>query len=223
VPAEMLTKPVQRVTTAVTAPIEDADLRAAEQRQATRVHRLKLHAGAWALGTTVLTAAWIVHEWQANGAFERFAHEGSTGDWNPTLWAIVVLVWGLVVGVMALRVHFERPATAAEVDREAERLQLAIAEEGPADAALRCLARERLERVQRLKSNVTGWLLAMFVLTPVNVLIEWQDNGGFQRISRDSQPGSWDPWLLFAGAIWAGVIVVVFALPVLLDRRKTGS
>ena len=101
---------------------------------------------------------------------------------------------------MALRVYFERPATAAEVDREAERLQHAIAETGPADAALRRLARARLERVQRLKSNVAAWLLAMIVLTPVNVLIEWQDNGGFQRISRDSQPGSWDPWILFAGA-----------------------
>ena len=63
----------------------------------------------------------------------------------------------------------------------------------------------------------------MVVLTPVNVLIEWQDNGGFERISRNSQPGSWDPWILFAGGIWAGVIVVFFALPAVLDRRKTGS
>ena len=222
-PAETLTKSERRATTPATAPIEDGDLRAAIQRQAKRVRRLKLHAVAWGLGTILLTATWIVHEWQANGAFARFAHEGNTGDWNPTLWAVAVLVWGLVVGIMALRVYFERPATAAEIDREAERWQHAIAEDGPADVALRRLARARLERVQRLKSNVAAWLLAMVVLTPVNVLIEWQDNGGFQRISRDSQPGSWDPWLLFAGAIWAGVIVVLFALPVFLDRRKTRS
>lgn len=222
-PAEMLTKPEQRVSTHATAPIEDAELRAATRRQDKRVRRLKLHAAAWGLGTILLTAAWIVHEWQANGAFARFAHEGNTGDWNPTLWAVAVLVWGFVVGTMALRVYFERPATATALAGEVERLQHSIEEKGPADAALRRLARARLERVSRLKSNLAVWLLAMVVLTPVNVLIEWQDNGGFRRVSRDSQPGSWDPWILFAGGIWVGVIVVVFALPVYLDRRKTKS
>jgi hypothetical protein len=187
------------------------------------VRRLRINVFAWGLGTILLTATWIVHEWQASGAFERFAHEGNPGDWNPTLWAVAVLVWGLVIGIMALRVHFERPATAAEIDREADRLQRAVAENGPADAALRGLARARLERLGRLKSNVAVWLLAVIILTPVNVLIEWQDNGGFQRASRNSQPGSWDPWILFAGGIWAGVIVFFFALPVYLDRRKTGS
>ena len=221
-PAEMLATSEQRATTPATAPIEAAELHAARERQAGRVRRLKLHAAAWGLGTILLTSAWIVHEWQANGAFARFAHEGNTGDWNPTLWAVVVLVWGLVVGIMALRVHFERPATAAEVDREADdRTRHRGSGTGRRGAAR--LARSRLERVQRLKSNVAAWLLAMVVLTPVNVLIEWQDNGGFERISRNSQPGSWDPWLLFAGAIWAGVIVVAFALPAFLDRRKTRS
>ena len=222
-PAEMHTRPEQRVSTRATVPIEDADLQAATRRQVKRVRRLKLHVAALSLGTILLTAAWIVHEWQANGAFARFAHEGDTGDWNPTLWAVAVLVWWLVVGVMALRVYFERPAAAAEIDREAERLQHAIAEDGPADAALRRLARARLERLSRLRFNVAAWLLAMIVLTPVNVLIEWQDNGGFQRVSRNSQPGSWDPWILFAGGIWVGVIVFFYALPVYLDRRKTGS
>jgi hypothetical protein len=181
---------------------------------------LKLNVAAWGLGTILLTAGWIVHEWQANGAFERFAHEGNPGDWNPTLWALAVLVWGLVVGIMALRLYFERPAREVEVAREVERLQLAVREDGPADAALRRLARARLERVSRLRFQIAAWLLAMLVLTPVNVLIEWQDNGGFERVSRNSQPGSWDPWILFAGGIWALVIVVVYAVPVYLDRRK---
>ena len=193
-PAEMLTKTEQRALTPVTAPIADAELHAAEERQARRLRRLKLHTTAWGVGTILLTTAWIVHEWQANGAFERFAHEGNTGDWNPTLWAVAVLVWGLVVGIMALRVHFERPTTVPEVGR-----------------------------LQRLKFNLAAWLLGMVVLAPVNVLIEWQDNGGFERVSRDSQPGSWDPWLLFAGAIWAGVIAVFYALPVFLDHRRTRS
>lgn len=222
-PVELLTRPEQRVSTHATVPIGDAGLQAATQRRVRRVRRLKLHVAAWGLGTILLTAAWIVHEWQANGAFARFAHEGNTGDWNPTLWAVAVLVWGFVVGSMAIRVYFERPATATNVEREVGRLQHAIEDEGPADAALRRLARTRLERVSRLKSHLAVWLLAMIVLTPVNVLIEWQDNGGFQRISRNSQPGSWDPWILFAGGIWAGVIVFVFALPVYLDRRKTKS
>ena len=63
-----------------------------------------------------------LHEWNANGAFERFAHEGNPGDWNPTLWALAVGIWGLVVGTMALRVYFERPATAAELDCAVEQL-----------------------------------------------------------------------------------------------------
>jgi len=223
VPTEMLTKPEQRVSTPATVPLEDADLQEATRRQVRRVRRLKLNVAAWGLGGILVTAAWFAHEWQANGAFERFAHEGNAGDWNPTLWAVVVLVWGLVVGIMALRVHYERPATAAEVDREAGGLQNALMEDGPADPALRRLARVRLEHVSRLKFNLAAWLLAMVVLAPVNVLIEWQDNGGFQRFSGDSQPGSWDPWLLLIGGIWAGVIVLFIALPVYLDRRKTKS
>jgi hypothetical protein len=197
VPVETLTKPAQRASLHATAPLADAEIQAA-QRQVERVRRLKLHVAAWTLGTILVTVVWIVHEWQANGAFARFAHEGNTGDWNPTLWAATILVWGLVVGSMALRVHFERPAAAAAVDRQ-------------------------LQRVSRLKSNIAIWLLAMAVLTPVNVLIEWQDNGGFERLSRNSQPGSWEPWILIVGGIWAGVIVLRFALPVYLGRRKAGS
>ena len=220
-PAEMLTKSEQRASSPVEVPIEDDGLDARTHDQVTRARRLKMNVAAWGLGTILVTAGWVAHEWQANGAFERLAHEGNPGDWNPTLWALVILVWGLVVGIMALRAYVERPATVAEVDREVARLQRAVSEDGPADAALRGLARTRLERVRRLRFQVAAWLLGMIVLTPVNVLIEWQDNGGFQRLSRDSQPGSWDPWVLFVGGIWVAVIVVFYALPVYLDRRKT--
>jgi hypothetical protein len=194
VPIEMLTKPEQRVSPPVDGPIEDDGLHALTQRQAKRVRRLKINVAAWGLGTILLTTAWTVHEWQANGAFERFAHEGNPGDWNPTLWALAVLLWGLMVGIMALRVYFERPAKAANT---------------------------RLERLSRLRFQVAAWLLGMIMLTPVNALIEWQDNGGFQRFSRNSHPGSWDPWILYVGGVWAVVIAVFFAWPVYLDRRKT--
>jgi hypothetical protein len=221
VPTETLTKPEQWLSPPVVVPIEDDGLQALTQRQVKRVRRLKINVAAWGLGTSLLTAAWIVYEWQANGAFERFAHEGNPGDWNPTLWALAVLVWGLAVGIMALRVYFERPARVAEVDREVERLQHATADDAPADVPLRRLARTRLENLSRLRFNVAAWLLGMIVLTPANMLIEWQDNGGFQRFSRNSQPGSWDPWILFIAGIWAVVIAVFYALPVYLDRRKT--
>jgi hypothetical protein len=32
-------------------------------------------------------------------------------------------------------------------------------------------------------------VLGMAVLTPINLLIEWQDNGGLERWSTNSQPG----------------------------------
>jgi hypothetical protein len=190
VPTEMLTKPEERLSP-VAAPIEEIEIDAATERQAKRVRRLKINATAWGLGTIAATAGWVAHEWSANGAFERFAHEGNRGDWNPTLWALVILIWGLVVGIMALRVYFERPATTA-----------------------------RLERIGRLKFHAAAWLLGMLVLMPINVLIEWQDNGGFERFSTNSQPGSWDPWILHVGGIWALVVAVFVALPAYFERRN---
>jgi hypothetical protein len=177
VPVELLTKPGQRVSPRAATWVEGD----ATQRAAKRVRRLKLNVAAWALGTILLTAAWISHEWQANGAFERIAHEGNPGDWNPTLWALAVLLWGLVVGIMALRVRFE----------------------------------------SRLRFHVAAWVLGLIVLTPLNALIEWQDNGGFERFSSNSQPGSWDPWVLYIAGTWALVIAVLVALPVLVERRRT--
>jgi len=206
----MLTEPEQRASPPAAAPIDDTGA-TATMRHAKRVRQLRLHVAAWALGTTIVTAAWIAHEWNANGAFERFAHEGNRGDWNPTLWALAVLLWALTVGIMALRVHFGRPPSEAEIDREARR----------SDPRALARARARLERRGRLKFHTAAWLLAMVLLVPLNALIEWQDNGGFERISGNSRPGSWDPWILYVGGIWALVIAIVIALPVYLERRKT--
>lgn len=181
-PAPMLTRPEQRVPAAAGAAGRDRP-NDGLLRYAKCVRRLQAHAAAWALGTTIVTAAWIAHEWTANGAFERFAHGGNHGDWNPTLWAVVILGWALVVGIMALRVHFEGASA-------------------------------------RLKFHAAAWLLGMILLAPLNVLIEWQDNGGYERISRDSRPGSWDPWILYVGGIWALVVAIVVALPLYLERRR---
>src|SRR6476646_6757534 len=129
----MLTEPEQRTSPPAAAPIDDTGA-TATMRHAKRVRQLRLHVAAWALGTTIVTAAWIAHAWNANGAFERFAHEGNRGDWNPTLWA--------------LRVHFGRPPSEAEIDREARR----------SDPRALARARARLERRGRLKFHTAAWL-----------------------------------------------------------------
>jgi hypothetical protein len=176
------------------------------------VRRLKLNVAAWALGTTALTVLWVAVQWSQNGRLESFGHEGEPGQWNPTLWAVAVGVWALIVGLMALRVHFERPATPAEIDREAARLAPErLGRDPSADTTLRRLARLRLERIGRLKARLAGWALGMVILTPVWALIEWQDNGAFERWSNDSQPGDWDPWILTVGAIWLGVVLLLAA------------
>ncbi len=42
----------------------------------------------------------------------------------------------------------------------------------------------------------------MAVLTLIRALIEWQDNGAFERFGNDSQPGEWEPWILYIGGVW---------------------
>jgi predicted anti-sigma-YlaC factor YlaD len=143
------------------------------RRHASRVHRLRLNALAWALGSVAITTLWVVSQWTANGTFESFGHEGETGQWNPTLWAIAVGGWGLVVGIMALGVYFTG---------------------------------------HPVRFHVSAWVLGMAVLTPLWALIEWQDNGAFERWSSSSRPGDWDPWILTVGAIWAASIVLLLAL-----------
>jgi hypothetical protein len=165
---------------------------AAEKHEARRVRRAKVHLAAWGAGTLVIAALWVGHEWQTNGWFERFAHESNTGDWNPTLPVVAIGLWGLVAGIVALRVHFERP-----------------------------VASERLARIGRLRFHAAAWALGLIVLTPINALIEWQDNGGFERISGNSQPGSWEPWVAVVLGVWAVVILVFHAVPVYLDHRNS--
>ena len=223
-PTEMLTRAdreAPQTPPPAGKPTERDELRAKARTQVKRVRRLKINVAAWALGTILLTTLWALNEWQANGAFERFGNEGNPGDWSPTLWALGVGIWGLIVGVMALRVYFERPTTEAEVEREVERLKPRLTAKGAtADAELRRFTRVRLERIRRLRFHVAAWVLGMIVLTPLWALIEWQDNGGFERWSNNSNPGDWDPWILPVGGIWA-LVIAIFALQVYLDRPTT--
>jgi hypothetical protein len=210
VPTETLTKRKPPAS-----PAAQDDLAEATRRQAKRVRRLRIHVTAWAVGTVLLTTLWVANQWQANGAFEHVGFEGNPGDWNPTLWALAIGLWSLAVGIMALRVHFERPSTEVEVAAEVER----IAVHAPAGTSLRVVARMRLERIGRLKFHVAAWALGMLFVTPLWALIEWQDSGGFARWSNDGQHGSWEPWILYVGGIWALVVAVLAASMYVQERR----
>ena len=72
----------------------------------------------------------------------------------------------------------------------------------------------------RLQFHVAAWVLGMIVLTPLWALIEWQDNGGFERWSNNSQPGDWEPWILYVGGIWA-LAIAILAVSEYLSRRPT--
>ena len=172
-------------------PTRPDELRMAARRYAARVRRLKLSVVAWGAWTILITTLWVTHEWDVNGAFERFGHEGDPGQWNPTLWALAIGVPTLIVGFMALSVYFVRPT-----------------------------ADRGVLRIQRLKFHVTAWLFGMVVLTPLWALIEWQDNGGFERWSDNSTPGDWDPWILAVGGIWALSVLGLFAVRAVRDVRE---
>jgi hypothetical protein len=194
----MLTKPKdpRSPTPRATVASEKDELGAATRQRVKRVRRLRINVAAWVVGTILLTTLWVVSQWSDNGAFESFGHEGEAGQWNPTLWALAVGIWGLIVGIKALRVHFERPASAGDA--------------------------EQWGRIGRWKFHVAAWVLGMLVLTPLWALIEWQDNGGFERFSSNSQPGNWEPWILYIGGIWAAVIAV-FAVRAYITRPGTGG
>lgn len=85
---------------------------------------------------------------------------------------------------------------------------------------LREWARKHVERVRRLKLNVAAFLLGMVVLTPVWALVEWQDNGSFERWSNNSNPGDWEPWILYVALIWGGIVAIA-ALKTYFDRPTT--
>jgi hypothetical protein len=179
-----------------------------------------VNVAGWLFGSVLVTVLWVLNDRDANGPFKHFgSHEGNPGDWNPTLWALAVGIGGLIVGIMALRVYFEPPPSEAEVKRELAR-RTPAGTSAPAGADVRIAARRRLEDVGRLKFHVAAWALGMVVLAPLWALLEWQDNGGFRRWSGDGQPGDWEPWILYVGGIWAGVIVLL-ALWLHLGRPVT--
>ena len=88
------------------------------------------------------------------------------------------------------------------------------------DSELRAWARKHVERVHKLKRDIAIYVLGMAALTSVWVLVEWQDNGGFERLSDNGNPGDWEPWILYVALIW-GFFVALDALRVYYDRPAT--
>jgi hypothetical protein len=121
VPAELLTRNESKAPPRAPASTAEPELREWARTHVERVRRVKLHLAAYVLGMVVLTPIWALVEWQDNGGFERWSDNGYPGDWEP--WILyVALVWGLFVGIAALKAYFDRPTTEAEIDREVRRL-----------------------------------------------------------------------------------------------------
>jgi hypothetical protein len=88
------------------------------------------------------------------------------------------------------------------------------------DGELREWARKHVERVHKLKRDVAIFLLGMTTLTGIWALVEWQDNGAFERLSNNGNPGDWEPWILYVALVW-GFFLVLDVLKVYFDRPTT--
>ena len=122
-PTEMLTRNEQATPEPTPAvDVSETEMRKWVRQHVDRVRKLKLHVATFVIVMLVLTPAWALIEWQDNGGFERWSNKSQPGDWEP--WILyVALVWGLILALEALKVHFDRPTTEAEIDREVERLR----------------------------------------------------------------------------------------------------
>ena len=101
--------------------MSDESLRKLARRRVEQGRRLRLRVAAFGLGMLVLTPVWAVGEYLSSGSPERLSPNGNPGDWSP--WIIwVALAWGFYVLLSVVAIHFDRPVTDAEVDRELERL-----------------------------------------------------------------------------------------------------
>jgi 2TM domain len=90
------------------------------------------------------------------------------------------------------------------------------------DEEVRAWARQHVEHVRKLRRNVATFALGMAALTAIWALVEWQDNGGFERLSNNGNPGDWEPWILFVGLVW-GFFICLDALKTYFDRPTTDA
>jgi hypothetical protein len=103
-----------------------------------------------------------------------------------------------------------------------ERTAMEPSADAQAEDELRRWARKHVERVRKLKRDLAAFLVGMIVLTGIWAVIEWQDNGGFERFSDEGNPGDWQPWILYVALIW-GFFVAIDALKAYFDRPTTDA
>ena len=108
----------------------------------------------------------------------------------------------------------------AEMLTKNERKALPAPASSVPDEALRKWARQHVDRVRRVKFHVAAFVLGMLLLTPIWIRVERHDNGSFERWSDNGNPGDWEPWILWVGLIWGGVVTVM-ALRAYFDRPTT--
>ena len=101
---------------------EQDPLRKLARKRVEQARRLKLRVATFALGMAVLTPVWAVGEYLSAGGWpQRLSPNDNPGDWSP--WIIwVALVWGFYVVLSVVAIHFQRPVSDREVERELERL-----------------------------------------------------------------------------------------------------
>jgi hypothetical protein len=89
------------------------------------------------------------------------------------------------------------------------------------DDAFRALAVKHLEDVRRFKVRTLEFLLVLLFLTPVWIATEYANADGWpERLSSQSNPGDWDPWIFWVALI-GGVILGVSAIRTFFARPPT--
>jgi len=97
-----------------------SDPRSLALQQIERVRNLKLHVAAFAVGTIMLGGMWVLIDYgKAGGWPERLSDKGEPGDWSPWIPAVLIL-WALFLAIHILKIHFGRPPTERELQREIE-------------------------------------------------------------------------------------------------------
>jgi 2TM domain len=85
---------------------------------------------------------------------------------------------------------------------------------------LRAWARKHVERVRKLKRDAAVFVLGMVALTGVWAIVQWQDNGRFERLSDNGNPGDWQPWIFYVALVW-GFLLGLDVLRTYFDRPTT--
>jgi hypothetical protein len=86
------------------------------------------------------------------------------------------------------------------------------------DEAFRTLAVRHLEDVRKLKMRTLEFLVVLLFLTPVWVVTQYADADGWpERLSSQSNPGDWDPWILWVALI-GGVLLGISAVRTYFSR-----